>query len=215
MLLLAVGTLTGLAVSLVVLLAFPPVTPAPGPGGAAAPGEPGGEYLLPTPRPAADFELTTHTGGKTWLSELAENGVLALFFGYTNCPDVCPLTMANLGRALDSVEDPRVRGAMITIDPGRDTLAALADYVERFSPRIVGLTGPIDTLAAAALAYMQSAERPPEPPSHEHGGQASTGYLLAHSAYVMVVRDGSLLMALPPDATHRQLADALGLALTR
>jgi cytochrome oxidase Cu insertion factor (SCO1/SenC/PrrC family) len=211
MLLAATGALAGLAIA--VLVVWLPARRTS--GGQAAAAEPGAEYLLPSPRPAQDFGLTTHTGATTRLSELGKDRVLALFFGYTQCPDVCPLTMANLGRALDLLEDPRYQGAMITIDPRRDSLPVLADYVGRFSPRIVGLTGPIDTLAAAALAYMQSAERPPEPAPHEHGAESPTQYMLAHSAYVMVVKDGRLLMAIPHDATHLQLASALGLASMR
>jgi protein SCO1/2 len=208
-LLMATGSLVGLLVALL-LLRFPVWRT---PAGQAAEPEPGAEYLLPSARPAADFQLTTHTGAATRLSDLGRDRVLALFFGYTQCPDVCPLTMANLGRALDLLEDPRYLGVMITIDPQRDSLPVLADYVGRFSSRIVGLTGPPDTLAAAALAYMQSAERPPEPTPHEHG--APGRYLLQHSAYVMVVREGDLLMAIPHDATPRQLASALELALRR
>jgi protein SCO1/2 len=212
MLLMATGSLAGLAVALLMLRL--PAWRTSG-GGAAEPAPPGSEYLLPSPRPAADFGLTAHTGAATRLSELGRDKVLAVFFGYTQCPDLCPMTMAVLGRTLDLLDDPRFQGAMITIDPGRDTIPALGDYVSRFSPRIVGLTGPADTLAAAALAFMQSAERPPEPAPHEHGGAAPAPYLLAHSAYIMVVRDGRLLMAIPHDVPIPQLAAALTLALDR
>src|SRR5688572_12654435 len=68
----------------------------PGTGGASRPGR---EFLLPSPLPAPDAELIAHTGEPVRLSELRAGRTLVLFFGYTNCPDVCPLTMAALGRA--------------------------------------------------------------------------------------------------------------------
>ncbi len=72
--------------------------------------------------------------GAPFTLRAAEDGLLVVYFGYTNCPDVCPTTMADLGAALDRLDDEeaaRVDVAMVTVDPDRDT-PVLADYVQSF-----------------------------------------------------------------------------------
>ena len=78
-----------------------------------------------------------------------------LYFGYTFCPDVCPATLANVSRILDRLgpEARQVRVLFVTVDPNRDTLPALADYVRNFAPQIEGLRGAPDQLAALARRY--------------------------------------------------------------
>ena len=67
--------------------------------------------------------------------------MVALYFGYTHCPDVCPATLANLTDMLAKVESPDVRVLFVTVDPDRDTDAVMAEYAKAFSPQVVGLRG--------------------------------------------------------------------------
>jgi protein SCO1/2 len=209
MLLLATGSLAGLALALLLVL-----RPSPG----AREPEPGAEHLLPAPLAAPDFELTAHTGDRVRLAELGKDRVLALFFGYTHCPDVCPLTMANLGRAIGLLGDDagRVQGALVTVDPARDSAAALAEYVARFPSGIVGLTGESATLEAAAKGYMVYAERAPEPPAHDHEEPVEARpefYLIEHTGRTLIVRDGRIVMTFPPQTPAPEMAAGLRLVL--
>jgi protein SCO1/2 len=211
MLLLAAGSLGGLVLALLLVLR---------PSAGAREPEPGEEYLLPAPLPAADFELTAHTGEPVRLAELGSGRLLVLFFGYTHCPDVCPLTMANLGRAIELLgEDAgRVQGALVTVDPARDSAAAMATYVGRFPPGILGLTGPAETLAAAAKAYMVYAERAAEAPAHDHDEPVETDtdeYLIDHTGRTLVVQDGRIVMTFAPQTTAPEMAAGLRVLLER
>jgi protein SCO1 len=112
----------------------------------------GTAYEPPTDAPA--FSLVEHTGRTLRLSDLRGRPVL-LFFGYTRCPDVCPLTLTALRQALDSLGagPDEVRVAMVTVDPANDTMETLARYVANFGPGVSGLTGSPDALSALYGAY--------------------------------------------------------------
>jgi protein SCO1/2 len=79
--------------------------------------------------------------------------VVALYFGYTHCPDVCPTTLANLTGMLDKVGGKDVVVLFVTVDPDRDTDAVLKDYAAAFSPQVMGLRGSANELAALARTY--------------------------------------------------------------
>jgi protein SCO1/2 len=137
--------------------------------------------LLTPPRPAADVALTTQDGKEFRLSR--ERGkVVALWFGYTYCPDVCPTTLADLSQAQQRLgkDAQRLRIVLVTVDPERDTPARLREYVNAFGGAFTALTGPPERLAAARKAYGVVAEKRVVP------GTAAT-YLIDHSAFVYVV----------------------------
>ncbi len=100
------------------------------------------------------FELIDHTGRVVTQADFAGDFML-VYFGFTSCPDICPTAMQAVAEALDDLGDAaaRVRPVLITVDPERDTPAVLADYVAHFHPRLVGLTGTPEQVAAAAQAY--------------------------------------------------------------
>lgn len=79
--------------------------------------------------------------------------VVALYFGYTHCPDVCPETLANLTNMLDKVASPDVQVLFVTVDPDRDTAQVLDEYTHAFSPQITGLRGSANNLAILARTY--------------------------------------------------------------
>ena len=100
---------------------------------------------------SALFSLDTHEGLK--LSREAIRGrpfILAL--GFTNCPDVCPTTLLDLSNHLEALgpKADQIRVLFMTVDPARDTVAHLNAYLKSFDPRIVGLTGEVNDIAAVA-----------------------------------------------------------------
>ena len=123
-----------------------------------------GAYLRPATPPAgtaiekpvlmSGFELVNQVGVPVSLAESFAGQVTLVFFGYTRCPDVCPLTMARLAHAYTELGEPDdLRVVMVTVDPGFDTPEVLNEYVARFHPDFVGLTGGNTQIAEAALAF--------------------------------------------------------------
>ena len=150
------------------------------------------------PAPAPEFFLVEHTGQRLRLSDLRGKSVL-LFFGYTTCPDVCPLTLANLRRAIDEIGagPEKVRVVMITVDPDNDTMEALAAYVARFGPGVSGLTGSPDALDALYGAYGVHVS----PPSDGMG-------MMAHTPVVFGIDGaGQIRVLLHPTDPESGLAD--------
>jgi len=101
--------------------------------------------------PRLDFHMSAN--GKPVTAADFKGKVVALYFGYSHCPDVCPATLANLTDMLGKVNSPDVRVLFVTVDPDRDTDAILADYAKAFSPQVVGLRGNANQLAALARTY--------------------------------------------------------------
>jgi protein SCO1/2 len=133
-----------------------------------------------------------------------EDKVVVVYFGYTFCPDVCPITLAKVARARDMLGDAGedVQVVMITVDPERDTSEVLADYTTAFDPTFVGLTGDpadIDRIATTYGVYYKAEE-----------STSSAGYLVDHTSTVMVVdRNGELKLLVSFDATDVELAEDL------
>jgi protein SCO1/2 len=102
-----------------------------------------GLYLLETPRNIGKFDLIDHHGNPFNPARLEGQWTL-VFFGFTHCPDICPTTMTFLNTFLESLEgteaqDPQV--VMVSVDPARDTVQQLADYMPYFNPDFTGVTG--------------------------------------------------------------------------
>ncbi|MBS0307594.1 MAG: SCO family protein [Proteobacteria bacterium] len=91
---------------------------------------------------ARDFALTDHNGKPRTLADF-KGKVVVVFFGYTQCPDVCPTTMAELAGVMQKLgpQADKVQVLFITLDPERDTQALLAQYVPAFDVRFLGLRG--------------------------------------------------------------------------
>jgi protein SCO1 len=100
------------------------------------------------------FSLTDQNGRTVTEQDLKGKPFL-VFFGYTNCPDFCPTTMFEISEVLKKLGPAAdgTRALFITVDPERDTPAALKDYVSSFDPHIIALTGEPDAIAAVAKSY--------------------------------------------------------------
>ena len=128
----------------------------------------------------AAFELTDHAGVVRTQQDYAGRWML-VFFGFANCPDVCPTTLAEVAAVMDSLgEDAaHVQPLFITIDPERDTPSVLADFVPRFDAGIVGLTGTPDQIDRTADSFHIFYEKVEE-------AAAPGGYTMGHSSQLFL-----------------------------
>jgi protein SCO1/2 len=102
----------------------------------------------------AGFSLTDHTGKPRTLADF-KGKVVVMFFGFTQCPDVCPTTMAEMATVMKELgpQADQVQVLFVTVDPERDTQALLAQYVPAFDPRFLGLYGDAAQTAAVAKEF--------------------------------------------------------------
>ena len=139
-----------------------------------------GLFLFETPRDPGDFSLIDHNGEPFTPDDLEGNWTL-LFFGFTNCPDICPTTLsflANLNQQLETTEVADTRVVMVSVDPARDTVEALASYVPYFDPSFTGVTGEFLDI----LKFARSFNAPFRKVTAEDGS-----YQMDHSANVVLV----------------------------
>ncbi len=131
----------------------------------------------------ADFEqtlqLTDHNGQARTMDDF-KGKVVAMFFGYTHCPDVCPTTMADLKQAMKLLGDQaqQVQVLFITVDPERDTQAVLAQFVPAFDQRFIGLTGSVAEIEATKTVFKVF--------SSKVKNDGHSGYTIDHSAGMYV-----------------------------
>jgi protein SCO1/2 len=157
--------------------------------------------------PDLDFKLTDDHG-KAVTGADYRSKVVILYFGYTHCPDVCPLTLAQLHVVMQRL-GPLADGARIlfvSVDPARDTSAVMHAYVNAFDPRAVGLTGSASATEALSKRYRSAFTREP--------GSADGSYEVSHSSAMYVFdRDGKARVLATPSATQDDLVHDLHLLL--
>lgn len=157
--------------------------------------------------PDLDFKLTDDHG-KAVTGADYRGKVVLLYFGYTHCPDVCPLTLAQLHVVMQRL-GPLADGARIlfvSVDPARDTPAVMHAYVNAFDPRAIGLTGDPRATEALSKRYRSAFTREP--------GSADGSYEVSHSSAIYVFdRDGKARLLATPSASHDDLVHDLHLLL--
>jgi len=148
------------------------------------------------------FALIDHTG-KLRTDEDFRGKLLLIYFGYSYCPDVCPTDLQQIGLALEQLgaASEAVQPLFITLDPERDTVAHLAEYVPLFHPRLLGLTGSPEQVQRAALAYkVYYAKYPPDSPD----------YVIDHSSFVYLVdQAGKYIGFFPPGTTAGRMIEII------
>jgi protein SCO1/2 len=169
-----------------------------------------GRWLLPEQQQGSGmvqiggpFSLVDHNGRQVTQADYAGRYLL-IYFGYTYCPDVCPTELQTMTEALDLLGDDAkaVQPLFITIDPARDTVPAMADYVSHFYDSFVGLTGSAAQVAAAAKAYRVYYAKGPE----EEDGV----YLMDHSSFIYLMGpDGGYLAHFGPQTSPQAMADKI------
>ncbi|MEM9621579.1 MAG: SCO family protein [Pseudomonadota bacterium] len=141
-----------------------------------------GVFLLPKPRDIAPFELADHTGAAYSNVDLQDKWTF-LYFGFTNCPDICPTSMSVLGQVdaqLRNTQSPfaeQFQGVLVTVDPERDTPDLLGQYATAFSPRFLGVAG--DRARTAELAQQLNVAFAKVP--------AEGGYTMDHTGNIVIV----------------------------
>lgn len=142
------------------------------------------------PRMAPDFSLPGSKGGEFSLS--AQRGKLVVLgFGFSHCPDICPLTLATLAQVhknLGALAD-QVQVVYVTVDPERDSVERLREYMGHFNKSFIGITGSAEDLSEVRKAYGIIAARE----VHKDGS-----YAVHHSSYVYLIDKEGLLRALVP-----------------
>ena len=150
---------------------------------------------LPSPMPTPSFTLTDFNGQAYDFAAKTRDKVGLLFFGYTHCPDVCPLHMANIAavlRQMPAEDRARIVTVFVTTDPERDTPERLRSWLGNFDPTFVGLTG-----SRAELASVQQMLGLPEA-MREFVNADSANYFVAHGAQVFAfARDGNAYTIYP------------------
>jgi protein SCO1/2 len=147
--------------------------------------------LIDPPAKAGDFTLTDQNGNPFRLSEQYGKVVL-IFFGYTNCPDVCPITMSDFKNIKAGLGDKAadVRFVFITVDPERDTPQRLQAFLSAFDPDFIGLTGDTTVLQPVWKSYGVFVQR--------EDVDSAIGYLVDHSARTYVIdRNGQWRLNYP------------------
>lgn len=192
-----------------VMLAIPRDRAAPGDGppGAHAAGAVATENatVLYTPLEVPEFSLT-RADGTPFTKASLEDRFSLMFFGFTNCPDVCPITLQVLASAVERIEQQAPEAApdvvFVSVDPRRDTPERIREYLERFSPSFAGVTGPDDALEPLLDALGINVEQ------HEHDGEE---YNVLHSGVVFFFGPRAEVIALssPPNVPAAIASDFL------
>ena len=157
--------------------------------------------VINPPLPVTDFSLQTANGESFRLSD-QKGKIVLLFFGYTSCPDVCPITLGTFKEVHERLGDDaqQVKFVMITSDLDRDTPDKVAAYAARFNPDFVGLSGNLADLKRVWDDLGVYVEK-------QDSGSAA-GYLVSHTASVYVLnQNGSLFMTFPYGTTADDMTD--------
>lgn len=163
----------------------------------------GGEALVGGP-----FTLTDQHGEQRTQQDFAGRYML-IYFGYTYCPDFCPMSLSNMTQAMDLLPPAaaeQVVPVFITIDPERDTVAQLSEYAPLFHPRLVALTGSAEATKQAAQAYRVYFAKA--------GDDDSDAYLMDHSTFIYLMGpDGRYVRHFAHNVTPEEMAEAIEAAI--
>lgn len=152
------------------------------------------------------FTMTDQTG-KTVTDADYRGKYLLVYFGYTYCPDVCPTELGVMTQALDLLgrQSVNVQPVFVSVDPERDTVAHLKDYVALFHPTLVGLTGTADQVRDMARAYRVYYAKAPQKDAKPDE------YLMDHSSFIYLMGpNGNFVGAYQAGTTADRIAQDLG-----
>jgi protein SCO1/2 len=164
--------------------------------------------LVSPPMPKPEFTLTDTTGAPFNFAARTQGHLTLLFFGYTYCPDLCPLEMFTISQALKklpaSVAD-EIKVVFVTTDPGRDTPQVLRTWLDNFSKHFIGLTGSDAAIRAAQIAANI-------PPATKSAVRPDGSYDVGHAAFVLAyTKDNKAHVIYPVGVTADDLAADLPL----
>jgi protein SCO1/2 len=155
------------------------------------------------------FQLTAHDGQTvnqgSWPGKL-----LLISFGYRFCPDICPTALQTMATTLDLLkrDADQIQPLFISVDPERDTPHTLAEFVPLFHPRLVGLTGTPEQIAAVAKSFAAYYRK--------SGGSDPANYTVDHSAYIYLADGrGKVVTVFPHNAAPEEMAASVRTVLQR
>jgi protein SCO1/2 len=155
------------------------------------------------------LELTDHTGAARTLADF-RGKLVVLFFGFTQCPDVCPTTLVTMAEVMKQLgpDADKVQVLFVTLDPERDTPTVLAGYVTAFDPRFLGLSGDAAATTRAAREFKVFMQR--------NAGTSADNYSIDHTAASYVIdRAGQLRLYVRHGASAADVAADLKLLLRK
>jgi protein SCO1/2 len=158
--------------------------------------------LLGAPQPRPDFTLTTVDGARFDFRTETAGQFTLLFFGYTHCPDICPIHVANVSKVLKDLPldvSRNVQFVFVTTDPERDTPERLRGWLAQFHPGFIGLTGSEEEIRAAQLAASLMPAIRQIPDSTNPGA-----YLVGHAAQVLAYTSDDLAHVVYPFGVRQQ-----------
>ena len=168
---------------------------------AARPGPPYRGGLVTPPIPKPRFTLTDTSGAPFDFWAKTQGSVTLLFFGYTKCPDECPLHMANVAKGLQQLPaglGDQVKFVFVTTDPARDSPRVLRAWIDSFDKRFIGLTGS----EAAVEAAQRAAGVPPATKTMRPG--SGVDYAVGHANFVFAYTKDNLAHVIYPGGITRQ-----------
>jgi len=163
--------------------------------------------FAPQPAPIGGPFTLTDQSGRTADDNDFRGKLMLVYFGYTYCPDVCPTTLNRMMHAyagLSAEQQAQIAPIFVTVDPERDTISLMNQYVESFSPALIGLTGTPEQVAAVERGY------------HVYARKSGSGedYTMDHSSITYLMgKDGRFLRHFNGDATEQEIADGLKQAM--
>jgi protein SCO1 len=177
----------GIAVATVLMLSQPLVR------AANSPVTIGGPFTLTSP------------DGTTVTDQTYRGKWLLVYFGFTSCPDSCPTALLEIAAALEKLgpDADKLQPLFITVDPRRDTPAVMGNYTQSFDPRIVGLTGTPQHIAAVAQEYGVYYEP-------RKSGPGAEDYVMDHATYLYLMDpEGKFVRGLDADTPGERIAEAM------
>ena len=159
-----------------------------------------GVTVYPQPMQLSEFQLTDQFGNPFTEENLTGYWSI-LFLGYTNCPDICPLTMAELKQFYQRLDDRKIkddlRVVVVSVDPERDTPETMANYVNSFNRDFIGLSGDYDSISnLASQVFVAHSVVGQMPDRSEHADGVDRGYLIEHSSHLSIFNETGQLQAI-------------------
>jgi protein SCO1/2 len=149
------------------------------------------------------FALIDQTGRAVTQADYAGRP-MAIYFGYASCPGICPVALAHIAEALDILgpDGAGIAPILITVDPARDTPAAMAEALAKYHPRLIGLTG-----SAAALAEVRAVF---QVDTRQIAATPEGGAIFAHGSFIYLFGgDGAIKSLLPPNLPPERMAELM------
>ena len=164
--------------------------------------------IIGQPTVGGPFSLIQGDGSSV-NEEILLRKISIVYFGFTFCPDVCPVDLANIADALDLLGDDETKNVQvlfISVDPERDTAKVIQDYAASFHPKFIGLTGSSEQIREAARAYRVYYAK--------QESKGATDYLVSHSAYSYVMGPkGTYLQHFRTNTPPQEIASGLKTAI--